>query len=53
VLCEELHRAIEVLLRVLNTNFDHVVEVLSEELHRVVLVPSRIRLLPPVRLERR
>jgi hypothetical protein len=53
VLCEELHRAIKVLLRVLNMNFDHVVEVLSEELHRVVLVPSRILLLPPVRLERR
>jgi hypothetical protein len=53
VLCEELHRAIKVLLRVLNMNFDHVVKVLSEELHRVVLVPSRILLLPPVRLERR
>jgi hypothetical protein len=34
-------------------DFGRVVEVLGEELHRFVLVPSRIRLLPPTRIERR
>jgi hypothetical protein len=45
VLCEELHYGVEMLLRVPGPDGA------GEELHRVVLVPSRIRLLPPARLE--